>query len=298
MFFLPQWKKDTLLACGRQIESRSQEKNDNTTLGVKRSLHGREVLTVVGELDYRIHMLTFWIASMVVLHWIHQPSNKYRDCVAHRIAHIGEDLKRLEACGERRIQVKYVPTNVNVADAGTRGLELSKMRSESTWLCSPEFLHQPEDSWPRRPDEREVIEEEQELRKQVHTRSTAVEESMQAIFNLNRHLSFERAKRVVANVLKFISLIMSGKVNSKKGESSQSYRTNELHRAELILLRHTQRESFARELQNLTDSKLIAKNSPLVKLSPFIDESDGLLRVGGPTTRRPNCANTRRPNCV
>ena len=46
-FFLPQWK-DTLFACGRQIESRSQEKNDNTTLGVRRSLHGREVGTDCG----------------------------------------------------------------------------------------------------------------------------------------------------------------------------------------------------------------------------------------------------------
>ena len=120
-------------------------------------------LTVVEELDYRIDMLTFWIDSMVVLHCIHQPSNKYRHYVAHGIVDIG-------ACGERRIQVKYVFTNVNAADAGTRGLELSKMTSESTWQCSPEFLYQPEDSWPRRPDEGEVIEEEQELRKQVHTR--------------------------------------------------------------------------------------------------------------------------------
>lgn len=98
---------------------------------------------------------------------------------------------------------------------------------------------------------------------------------MQAIFNLNRYSSFERAKRVVANVLKFINL-MRGKVNSKKGESSQSFKTDELHRAELILLRQAQRESFTRELENLTDSKSIAKNSRLVKLSPFIDESDGL----------------------
>ena len=92
-------------------------------------------LTVVEQLDYRIDMLTFWIDSMVVLHWIHQPSNKYRNYVAHKIVDIGEDLKRLEACGEREIQVKYVPTNVNVADAGTRGLEHSKMTSESTWQC-------------------------------------------------------------------------------------------------------------------------------------------------------------------
>ena len=78
-------------------------------------------LTLVEELDYGIDMVTFWIDSMVVLHWIQQPSNKYRDYVAHRIVDIGEDLKRLEAAGERRIQVKYVPTSVNIADVLTRG---------------------------------------------------------------------------------------------------------------------------------------------------------------------------------
>ena len=34
-------------------------------------------LTLVEELDFCIDMVTFWIDSMVVLHWIHQPSNKY-----------------------------------------------------------------------------------------------------------------------------------------------------------------------------------------------------------------------------
>jgi hypothetical protein len=97
---------------------------------------------------------------MVVLHWIHQPSNRYRDYVAHKIVDIGEDLKKLEADGERRVQVKYVPTRVNIADAGTRGLKLPETTSESTWQCGPEFLYQADSMWPRRPDEGEVIDEE------------------------------------------------------------------------------------------------------------------------------------------
>ena len=48
------------------------------------------------------------------------------------------------------------------------------MTSERVWQCGPEFLYHTEDSWPRRPDEGDVIEEEQELRKRVHTRLTAV----------------------------------------------------------------------------------------------------------------------------
>jgi hypothetical protein len=62
-------------------------------------------LTLIEELDYDITAVTFWIDALVVLHWIHQPSNRYRDYVAHRIVDIGEDLKKLEANGERRVQV-------------------------------------------------------------------------------------------------------------------------------------------------------------------------------------------------
>ena len=202
-----------------------------------------KALTLIDELDYRIDMVTFWVDFMVVLHWIHQPSNRYRDYVAHRIVDIGEDLERLKEGGERKILVRYVPTSVNIADAGTRGLNLSEMTSESVWQCGPEFLYQTEDSWPRSPDEGEVIEEEQELRKHAHVRSTTVKESTPAIVKLNQYSSLEKAKRVVANVLKFINLVRS-KTSSKKGEVTQSPKTGELHLAELVLLRQAQRESF------------------------------------------------------
>ena len=68
---------------------------------------------------------------MVVLHWIYQPSNKYRDYVAHRIVDVVEDLKILEEGGKRTVRVGYVPTKINIADAGTRGLKISKITSES-----------------------------------------------------------------------------------------------------------------------------------------------------------------------
>ncbi|CAB4041245.1 uncharacterized protein LOC110233369 [Paramuricea clavata] len=218
-------------------------------------------LTLIEELDYHITAVTFWIDSMVVLHWIHQPSNRYRDYVAHRIVDIGEDLKKLEADGERRVQVKYVPTSVNIADAGTRGLKLPETTSESTWQCGPEFLYQAESMWPRRPDEG------------------------------------EKAKRVVANVLKFIALTRE-KVNARKIGSTQSLRDDNLHQAEMILLQQARIESFPHEVEALTNGKPIGKNSRLVKLSPFIDATDGLIRVGGRIQDAPVTYETRHPIVV
>ncbi|CAB4022425.1 hypothetical protein AC249_AIPGENE7361, partial, partial [Paramuricea clavata] len=225
-------------------------------------------LTLIEELDYHITAVTFWIDSMVVLHWIHQPSNRYRHYVAHRIVDIGEDLKKLEADGERRVQVKYVPTSVNIADAGTRGLKLPETTSESTWQCGPEFLYHAE-----------------------------IEESKQAIMNLNRFSSFEKAKRVVANVLKFIALTRK-KVNARKIGSTQSLTADNLHQAETLLLQQAQIESFPHEVEALTNGKPISKNSRLVKLSPFIDATDGLIRVGDRIQDVPVTYDTRHPIVV
>ena len=97
-------------------------------------------MTLIDELDNRIDTVTFWIDSMVVLHWIHQPSNRYRDYVAQRFVDIGENLERLKAGRERNVKVRYVPASVNIADAGAKGLNPSEMASESVWQRGAEFL--------------------------------------------------------------------------------------------------------------------------------------------------------------
>lgn len=251
-------------------------------------------LALVEELDYTISMLKFWIGSMVVLHWIRQPSSKYRDYVAHRIVDITDDLKSLKANGKRKVEVNYVPTKVNIADVGTRRLRLSETTPNSTWQRGPDFLYQTEESWPRSPDEGEVINEEAELRKQVHIRLAAVEVSNETIFHLGKYSSFDKARRIMANVLDFIEL-ECGKPNSDQAGSTRTDTTDLLHRAETILLRKAQVENFRLETEALTKDKPIAKNSRLIQLSPFIDKKNGLLRVGGRIPDAPVAYDTRHP---
>ena len=50
---------------------------------------------------------------------------------------------------QREIDVRYVPTAVNIPDAGTRGLALAEMTKNSTWQNGPHFLSQPEECWPK-----------------------------------------------------------------------------------------------------------------------------------------------------
>ena len=55
-------------------------------------------------------------------------------------------------------------------------------------------------------------------------------------------------------------------------------------KAEHLVIRSVQHESFAKEIQLITKQKLLAKGSPLAKLNSVIDEN-GLLRVGGRLSR-------------
>ena len=99
---------------------------------------------------------------------------------------------------------------------------------------------------------------------------------------------------MVANVLKFI-VLMRDEIKSSEERLIVSTKTNKLCRAEIILLWQAQRESFPQELETLTHSKPIPKNSRLVKLSPFIEKGDGLLRIGGCIQEAPISYDNRHP---
>ena len=100
------------------------------------------------NLTFAVDRIVLWVDSMVVFYWIHQSSNKYRDYVAHRIADINSNFEAVSAGGQRRIEIRYVPTAMNVAEGGTRGLQLSQMSANSLWQKGPEFLSRPENHWP------------------------------------------------------------------------------------------------------------------------------------------------------
>ena len=90
---------------------------------------------------------TFWVDSMNVLHWIHGRSRDYKPLVAHRVGEIHD-----ESCPD---QWKYVPTELNPADYGSRGMNVSEIKNSQQWWFGPEFLTKSKDSWPEEKIERE-----------------------------------------------------------------------------------------------------------------------------------------------
>ena len=152
---------------------------------------------------------------MIVMHWIRQPSNKYQDYVAHRIADVNSNLESLSASGQRLVEIRYVPTSLNVADGGTCGLQLSQMSAASPWQKGLEFLSRSEDDWPQKLDEEEEVEDMNEVRNTVHTKllEAQVEEDL---VDLAHYSTLQKVKRVMAYVLKFVSLMKGGLSSREK----------------------------------------------------------------------------------
>ena len=85
-------------------------------------------------------MTTFWTDSITVFHMIHNSSKRFPIFVANRLAKIDET--------SNPNQWRYVPSNLNPADDATRGLDASKLISQSRWINGPYFLKFEDDLWP------------------------------------------------------------------------------------------------------------------------------------------------------
>ena len=89
-------------------------------------------------LEFPMKDATFWVDGMNVLHWIHGRSRDYKPFVAHRVGEIHDGPDKW----------KYVPTELNPADYGSRGMNVSEMKNSQQWWFGP-------DSWPEEKIERE-----------------------------------------------------------------------------------------------------------------------------------------------
>jgi hypothetical protein len=106
---------------------------------------------------------------------------------------------------------------------------------------------------------------------------------------LTKYSSFDKAVRIAAYYLRFAG-------NCKKGNKHHTgpLLVSELHAATNILARAVQMRSFQVDIRALKKNCLVATNSPLSALAPFIDD-DGLIRVGGRLSNSNASPDVRHP---
>lgn len=203
----------------------------------------------------------FWTDSQTVLQWIRSDPRSYKPYVAHRLGEIDE----LTSVSEWR----YVPTRMNVADLATKD-ETPPLTYDSVWFRGPQFLRQPEDTWPKDcvPNKKplpEVVCEERSLNMMV---TKAIEYSLP---NENNYSSWLRLVRVTARILMFVR-------RCRRIESSLNVEL--MNEAELLLLQKSQHDSFEQDIELVKQNKPLLSTSRLLTLTPYLDNIN-VLRVAG-----------------
>lgn len=90
-----------------------------------------------------------------------------------------------------------------------------------------------------------------------------------------RYSSFNKLQRVVAHIMHCINKCR--KITTESGSLTNTDLAMSLH----FLHRHSQQESFSEEYNLLIANKPLPSKNKLLSLSPFLDKSCNLIRVGG-----------------
>ncbi|XP_062557279.1 uncharacterized protein LOC134222152 [Armigeres subalbatus] len=209
-----------------------------------------------------------WTDSKTTLAWIQSQHCRYRQFVAFRV---GEILSKTEAT-----EWRYVPTQHNPADEGTKWGKGPSTDVSSRWFRGPEFLYKSEAEWPEQRSMQSMNTEE-ELRPCLVHRQKPVED----VYQINRFSKWERLLRTAAYTHRFINNCCRKIKNEMlvTGHLQQE----ELQIAENSLWRIVQTSAYPDEIAvlqrgNENSKRSIEKTSPVYKLSPFLDEH-GVMRV-------------------
>lgn len=250
----------------------------------------RMAAAVIEEHDRKPDLKTYWTDSKTVLTWLRNGARAYRPYVAHRIAAIEEHTTVSEW--------RWVPTKLNVADDATRDVP-HNIHSKHRWFAGPEFLQRDPQMWPTETPTtgEQKTGEERTLVTQHHVPPTLADATPPA----TRFSSWMRLVRTTGRVLQFIELIKRRKEivcykrNRRNKEADPAWKrtptktpvrptrptnpkTNPnrqyihmdaelLRRAEELLMRQSQQDSFGEEIVALQKQKIPSAQSRLKNLA-------------------------------
>ena len=236
----------------------------------------------------------FWTDSEVVRGYVSNDSRRFHTFVANRVQSI-RDYSEPN-------QWKRVDTKKNPADEASRGLSAEELLNSPRWWSGPDFLWKPHDD--QAIDEVASISEDDPEVKKISSFAIRTKSFASLLDRLQSFSDWHQAKRAVALCLRLQRRFKKGKgeqestvsktPQGQKGAANlEPVSVEELHLAEIEIIKASQKEAFQQELAYLQDVRSnqerekcslkkgpMKKVSPIRRLDPFKDQ-DGILRVGG-----------------
>ncbi|XP_071581395.1 uncharacterized protein [Temnothorax nylanderi] len=209
-------------------------------------------------LNCKIDFVSLGTDSEIVLAWLQSCSRSWSTFVANT----GKD---------------------NPADPLSRGVMPNALARLKIWWTGPIWLSYDKEQWPQASPP--ILPEELPERKSKTIATTLT--STEGLDLFNRYSKFTRLLRVVAYMLRFLknTKILKNLNDSvispaKEMRTIQPILPEELDQVIVRLVKLIQAEYFAEEIKSLANRGMVNKNSPILNLNPFMDDS-GILRVGG-----------------
>lgn len=218
--------------------------------------------------------VVMWTDSTTVLNWIRGHLNKQNQFVRNRILEITTVTKPEDWI--------YCPGEDNPADLLTRGVSATTLRESRIWWRGPEWLPKPRSDWPTDPSRLKDACGEQMVPPQPGDKVSQfagvllqTQGNSEPILCLERFSSLQKLLRITAQVFRFME-----RCRRTQRSFPASITAEEMDRAEIFWIRHTQNEVFDREIGQLRCGHCVDKQSVLHNLHPFFD-NNRVLRLSG-----------------
>ncbi|KAJ8020558.1 hypothetical protein HOLleu_40182 [Holothuria leucospilota] len=234
------------------------------------SVLATEVATYVSqELQLSVDQSWFYTDSRVVLGYIRNRRRRFRTYVCNRVNQILQSTQS--------DQWLYIPSERNPADQASRSIPASDLK-DSLWLNGPSFLS--EGAPLSNDNEVEIVPDDPEvLQDQIQCHKTMISQAQLDTDTFSRFSSWKSLIRAIVNLIHVAKSFKNETTCTGWHICKDIRSTEETLQAETIIIRSSQSEVFATELDEISCGKLTTGNR-LASLNPYLDSS-GILRVGG-----------------
>ncbi|XP_011859022.1 PREDICTED: uncharacterized protein LOC105556535 [Vollenhovia emeryi] len=217
-------------------------------------------------LNLRESPIILWADSSVALTWVSSHPAKWKNYVRNRVTAVQELLPTATW--------RFVPGKENPADCATRGLSAQEIENHSLWWRGPPWLSQTTTEWPKWSERKSSNVDMEE--KPNHALTSRCDDQEPPWDLLTKYSSLTTLLRVTATCKRAVR-----RFRQLPAESISEHLTPaELHESSLFWAFHVQQYYFQHERRVIAKGGRLSKSSPILKLTPFLDES-GLMRVGG-----------------
>lgn len=220
----------------------------------------------------KIKNVYFYSDSQIALSWIKSEKLQYKTFVANRVADINSFVPNA--------RWRYINTGLNPADIASRGLTMSKLISSDLWLHGPfrdqTFIDNLKNGIPIK----EVIQNSGE--NQDFLNEIKPIKLISNVINLKEKLidrfsCLGKIKRTFAYLLIFKNPFTLREYL----QSNRVLTVSHFEQALIIISRLSQKHSYPDEYKTLAKNSEISHNSVLKTLTPFFDQTNQVIRVGG-----------------